>query len=249
MLLGGWHFACCSMDRIPRISRLLTCFVLLLWAQRACAQSVDDAGQWNALFAQGDFAAVGCENDRIKWWFDGHIRLLDDADGFNQSIVRPGIGWSLNERSTVWVGYAWIRTAPLSGSEFDESRIWQQWTWSNGIENWKFAHRSRFEQRLVETGDDLGLRYRQLFRAQYNFPALPRMTLVGWNELFYNLYDADWGAQSGFDQNRAFAGLGFKPKPDSRWTVEIGYLNQVIEVPSGSDRNNHILSLNLFRSP
>jgi hypothetical protein len=31
--------------------------------------------------------------------------------------------------------------------------------------------------------------------------------------------------------------------------VEIGYLNQFIELPTANDRINHILAINFFRSP
>ncbi|MCH2596577.1 MAG: DUF2490 domain-containing protein [Pirellulales bacterium] len=237
------------MGRIPALFWLLISFILMPWADRACAQAVDDAGLWNAMLTQGNFEAFGLEDTKLKWWFDGHLRYLDDAGGFNQSIVRPGIGWTLNERSTVWAGYGWIRTSALSGLEFDEHRIWQQWTWSKNLEDWKLGLRSRFEQRFVETGDDLGLRFRQFFRATHKLPSVPKMTLGGWIEIFYNLNHTDWGAQGGINQNRVFAGLGYKPSPECHWRVEIGYLNQVIEIPSGRDRSHHILSLNFFRSP
>ena len=237
------------MERTPATFCLLVGLLVLLFADRACAQAVDDAGQWNAVLAQGKFDELGLENDRLRWWFDGHFRMLDDANGFNQSIVRPGIGWEVNDRSVLWAGYGWIRTSPLTGNDFEEHRIWQQWTWSKELENWKLGLRSRFEQRFVETGDDLGLRWRQFFRVTHKLPSMPKLTLVGWDEIFYHLNDTDWGARSGFNQNRIFAGVGYKPKPDCRWRVEVGYLNQVIEVPAGSDRNHHILSVNLFRSP
>lgn len=213
------------------------------------AQSVDDAGQWNALLMQGNFEKIGWESSKLRWWWDNHYRLLEDADGFNQSIVRPGLGWAVTDRSTLWAGYGWIRTSPLTGNNFDEHRIWQQWTWSKGSEAWKVGLRSRFEQRFLETGDDTGLRWRQFFRVQHNLPAHPHLTLVCWDEIFYHLNDTDWGAEAGFNQNRIFAGIGIKTDPDCRWRTEIGYLNQVIEIPSGPDRNNHILSLNIFRSP
>ena len=217
--------------------------------QQAAGQSVDDAGLWFATFAQDKFKTAWNESGRLKWWFDGHLRFLEDASGFNQSIVRPGIGWELNERSTLWCGYGWIRTSNLSGNDFDENRIWQQWTWSKSYEPLKVALRSRFEQRFVETGDDTGLRFRQFFRVQHNLPNYPRLLLVAWDELFYNLNDTDWGAESGFNQNRAFAGVGFKPNNGCRWRMEVGYLNQTIENPGGQDRNNHILAFNFFRSP
>ncbi len=237
------------MERSPATFCLLVIALLLLGAERASAQAIDDAGQWNAVFTQGVFTKLGCTNERLKWWFDGHFRMLEDADGFNQSIVRPGLGWKLNDRSTLWSGYAWIRTSPITLDDVDEHRVWQQWTWSKEHEKWKFGLRSRFEQRFVETGDDLGLRWRQFFRVTHKLPSMPKLTLVGWDEIFYHLNDTDWGARSGFNQNRVFGGIGFKPKPDCRWRVEVGYLNQVIELPVGSDRNHHILSVNLFRSP
>ncbi len=176
------------------------------------------------------------------------MRLLDDSGGFNQSIVRPGVGYSLSERATIWAGYGWIRTSPLASTDFDEHRIWQQLTWSRTSDLLKFAYRSRLEQRFVETGDDLGWRFRQLVRAQHELPSFPHLTLVTWDELFFHLNDTDWGAESGFNQNRVFAGFGWKCDLQSRWRTEIGYLNQAINVPGRNDRNHHIVSINFYHS-
>jgi hypothetical protein len=219
----------------------------LLWlAGPAAAQSVDDAGLWPGWFGQGDLQPDGCPGDAWKWWFDGQVRFLDDTDGFNQSLVRPGIGRSITERSALWVGYAWIYTSPVDGPIFNEHRVWQQWTWSHEVDDWKLSHRSRLEQRFVETGNDTGLRFRQQFRLERTLPAFTDLSFVGWDEIFYNLNDTDWGAEAGFDQNRAFAGVGFTMDPNCRWRTEIGYLNQVTASSSGPDRVNHILSVNFY---
>lgn len=215
----------------------------------ANAQTIDDAGMWTAWFAQGDFSEIGRKDTPWRWWFDGHVRFFDDADGFGQSIVRPGIGWKVNESSVLWVGYAWIHTAPVSGPRFDENRIWQQWTCSRQFDSIKLGARARFEQRLLETGDDVGLRYRQFFRLQHELPNHPHVILAAWDEVFLNLNDTDWGATSGFDQNRLFLGFGLKENPSSRWRTEIGYLHQALSNPNGADRSNHILAVNFFRSP
>ena len=211
------------------------------------AQVVDDVGQWNAVFAQGSLGQN--TNSRLKWWFDGHLRFLEDTDGFNQSIIRPGIGWGLGKNSALWAGYGWIRTTPFVGDDFDEHRIWQQWTWSKKFDPFKVATRSRFEQRFVETGEDTGLRWRQFFRAQKSLPTNVPLTLVLWDEIFFNLNDTDWGQNSGFDQNRVFVGFGIKGSPSARWRTEIGYLHQAINQGGATDRANHILAINLFRSP
>ena len=233
----------------PSRIRVIALLVFVgLCSQHSVAQTIDDVGQWNAVFSQGKLG--NNPDSKLKWWFDGHVRLLDDADGFNQSIVRPGIGWGLNENSSIWAGYGWIRTSPLDdGDDFDEHRIWQQWTWSKEAKPFKVAARTRFEQRLVETGDDTGLRLRQFFRIQKTLPTELPMTLVLWDEIFLDLNDTDFGQRSGFDQNRVFVGFGFKRSKSSRWRAEIGYINQSINSIGPTDRSNHILAVNLFRSP
>ena len=216
------------------------------WMPAAIAQPVADTGEWFAIFAQGDLERVRESSPNLKWWFDGHLRFLDDAGGYNQSIVRPGVGVKLTEHAVAWVGYAWVHTDPVAGLEFDEHRIWQQVTWSNTYGQWTFAARSRLEQRFVETGDDLGWRFRQLVRAQRPFDLFPRLSFVLWDEAFFHLNDTDWGARTGFDQNRAFGGLGFKRTPEAKGRVEFGYLNDTLDIPSGNDRTHHLLSVNFY---
>lgn len=224
------------------------CFAILVAlgiGNFANAQTADDTGLWLAALGNGEFKTLGDES-RLRWWFDAHYRLRDDTNGFNQSIVRPGLGYKLNKNQTVWAGYGWINTSPVAGDDFDEHRIWQQWTASPSLGCWKFLHRSRFEQRLVETGDDVGLRWRQLFRGQRVINHSPEWSLVLWDEAFFNLNDTDWGAQSGFDQNRAFIGFGYKRFAESKVRTEIGYLNQFVDREEGADGLNHILSVNFF---
>ncbi len=219
--------------------------LLGVWPGRASAQTVDDAGLWFAAFGNGRFESLDDESP-LRWWFDSHYRLRDDADGFSQSIVRPGLGYAVDADNTLWVGHAWIHTSPVTGRDFDEHRFWQQWTYSPSVGQWRFLHRSRFEQRWVQRGDDVGLRWRQFARAQYVLPQRPRWSLVTWDEVFFHLNDTDWGAQSGLDQNRAFVGVGFEPWKCAGHRVEMGYLNQFIERRGGIDGMNHILSLNFF---
>ncbi len=223
-------------------------FWLVLFCQiTAAAQSVNDSGVWVAFFGRGDIASH--RTDRLKWWFDGHARFFDDTDGFGQSIVRPGIGYALDERVTLWAGYGWIRSSPATSADFDEHRIWQQLTWSKPFDCLTLGFRSRLEQRLLETGDDTGLRFRQLISWRQPFACAEEYTFVLWDEGFFHLNDTDWGANSGFDQNRAFVGFGRKLHTDSRWRVEIGYLNQHINRLGPGNLTNHLLSVNIFRSP
>ncbi len=209
------------------------------------AQTVDDTGLWLAAFGNGSFAQLN-EDSPLRWWFDAHYRLRDDTNGFNQSIVRPGLGWSLGNEQALWAGYGWIRTSPLSGDDFEEHRFWQQWTAAPSQGDWRFLHRSRLEQRWVETGDDVGLRWRQLARGQRILNRCPEWSFVLWDEIFFALNDTDWGADAGLDQNRAFIGFGYRRCPHAPVRTEIGYLNQFVNRQGGVDGMNHILSVNFF---
>lgn len=218
-------------------------------AHRAFAETTDDTGLWTAVFAAGDINPHESEDAKWRWWFDGQIRLFDDNDGFGQSLVRPGVGYKLTDKLTVWTGYCWIHTNPEPSADFDEHRVWEQVTWSHKFDPTTLDLRSRLEQRLVETGDDTGMRFRQMVALRRPMGFAPNFTCVAWDEFFFHLNDTDWGARDGFDQNRAFLGVGWKPSSEHTWRLEVGYLNQFIDRTAPTDVSNHLLSLNLFWNP
>jgi hypothetical protein len=220
-------------------------FLTLSLPRLAYAQTIDDTGLWLATFGNGKFKSLE-ESSPFRWWFDNHLRFADDAEGFNQSIIRPGLGYALSDGHALWAGYAWIRTSPIVGDDFDEHRKWQQWTLNQSVSNLNILHRSRLEERWVETGEDIGLRWRQMLRGQWVLTSVPQWSLIAWDEAFFHLNDTDWGAETGFDQNRAFLGVGFKRCPHARVRTEIGYLNQFVNRPGDEERMTHILSLNWF---
>jgi hypothetical protein len=227
---------------LPKLAAVL--FSCLLTTTGANAQTRHDAGGWLAIFGNGPFNSH--EESPLRWWFDGQSRFLDDAGGFNQLLIRPGVGYAIHEDHTLWLGYAYIQTDSVSQKEgIDEHRMWQQWMYTPKVDDWSFVVRSRLEERWVETGNDIGLRFRQFARAQYNLTDTPQWSLIGWDEAFFHLNDTDWGARAGFDQNRAFVGIGFKPSPDG-FRYEIGYLNQFIYRRDRDNVMNHILSFSVF---
>jgi hypothetical protein len=235
------------LNRSPGLAFVCLVQLLLVCPRTVQAQTTDDSGSWLALFARGDVDPDLLAN-RLKWWFDGHARFFDDTNGFGQSIVRPGIGYALDECAVFWVGYGWIRSSPESVRDFDEHRVWQQLTWSKEIKPARLGFRSRLEQRFLETGSDTGWRFRQMITWRRPMQCSPRFSLVAWDEFFIHLNSTDWGADSGFDQNRVFLGFGWKCRPGSRWRVETGYLNQHVDRPGRADVTNHLVSINLFLS-
>ena len=67
--------------------------------------------------------------------------------------------------------------------------------------------RTRTEQRHVRGAEDWGWRLRQQLKAAMPIRAESDVKLVGSAELMLNLNDTDWGASSGLDQLRSFAGV------------------------------------------
>ena len=106
--------------------------------------------------------------------------------------------------------------------------------------------RSRLEQRFVSTGDDVGWRFRQFVKLGRPFQSEPRLSLLGYDEIFFSLNDTDWGASSGLDRNRLFVGFGWRFGAAGRLVGELGYLNQLVRNESGPHEVHHLLAVNLL---
>ena len=232
------------------MNRKLVFFASTLFALLSCpnalAEPEQNNGVWMMKASQG---VLGPSDSALRWWLDAHARYSDDANGFEQSILRPGFGYALPNNHVLWAGYGWIANSPEIGDTFHEHRFWQQHSWKTSFGDFTFSSRSRLEQRFREEGSgDTGWRFRQFFKLTHPIGTDTSFYLSTWDEVFLNLNDTDWGAESGLDRNRIFAGIGWKPRSIQHLKAEAGYLNQFIYNPSGTDRTDHLLSLNVFLS-
>ena len=212
------------------------------------AEPHHDGGFWLMGLARGSFESVSPKVSQLRWWLEVQGRFSDDLNGYGQSIVRPGLGWAVSNDLSVWLGYGWIHDRPALGDDFNEHRIWQQVLWNHAFEHVGLQSRTRLEQRFVSSGDDLGVRFRQFVKLAYPFPVLQRLAVAGYGEIFLNFNDADWGANAGLDQTRAFLGLNWKFDEKGRVAGELGYLNRYSYRKNAGDRMDHLLSINIFLS-
>ena len=67
--------------------------------------------------------------------------------------------------------------------------------------------------------------------------------LIASDELFLNLSESDFRTEPGFDQNRAFLGVGYQATPDLR--VELGYMNHYVHRYTDADQVNHVFATNV----
>ncbi|MFK7999802.1 MAG: DUF2490 domain-containing protein [Polyangiales bacterium] len=209
------------------------------YAPRAEAQSEDEFQLWSALLSSGAFQP---ETPRVGFWFDLHARR---GDAGTVVIVRPGVGLEVNDWLSLWVGYAWVPVFTDGADSRSEHRLWQQAILKHSTSNWTLQARTRFEQRFSEGGDDVGFRFRQFVRANWQPSQSSPVGLAVWDELFVGFNDTDWGAAAGFDQNRLFLGPFLKMAPWAR--LEVGYLFAYLR-REPVNRVAHTLAINLFIS-
>lgn len=225
------------------------CFLIPIVPSIVQADVLEDFQLWENVTARGNFGFINPDNPELKrwrWWGEIQLRYRDSAQELNQLLVRPGIGYALTDRSTVFAGYAHVENYPAGGNSVGENRIWQQYQWSGPTPLGAFTSRSRLEERWQENGSDTGVRFREALKFNWPFSFHPAASFILGDEVFVNLTHTDWGpptSKQGFDQNRGFAGIGYRFTPII--LTEVGYMNQYINTTT-RDRMNHILSINIF---
>jgi hypothetical protein len=191
-----------------------------------------------------------------KWGvhLEAQIRRHDVVTKWQQLLLRPGVNYQASKAVLLTAGYAFVRSSTYS--EFavpapatPEHRLWQQaWIrYRTGRTNW--STRLRFENRFLGTPD---LRTRATtYRFENRFRAWQQIKVPLSQNRYFTAYDEFWvyvkpyQSKSVFDQNRAYVALGFDLKPSLR--LEVGYMNQVILVRSGSRlEHNHTIMVSLF---
>lgn len=180
-------------------------------------------------------------------WLDLQLRRRGDT---TQYIVRPALGWAFTKDLYVHAGYAYIPTDLDDGDHTTEQRIWQQVLYNGTVDpQLKYQLRGRTEQRFGPN-PGVGVRARALGRIQWQASRRAPVHLLFWDEVFFGLNETTDFKLQGFDQNRAFAGIGIDTK--LRGTrFEAGYMYLLSQ---GGDRSDHVIAVFLsvntwLRSP
>lgn len=230
----------------------LTAMAALFFAHAARAAE-EDFRVWENVTTIAKLGAIDPELDKWRLWLEGQGRFREDATIADQALARGGVGYQLNDRASVWLGYAHVWTSPAGRPVNHENRIWQQVLLTDRAWFGDWSSRTRLEQRFIDGVSPVEWRLRQFVRFSAPIADTP-LSLVVWDEVFLRLNSTTPSARFGFDQNRAFAGFAYKFGEPAR--VEIGYMNQLIQSRSATpaaqrftERMNHILSVSLFLNP
>jgi hypothetical protein len=209
------------------------------------AKTMEDFHSWNDVALTGSLGVIDPALKNVKFLLEGIGRFGKDSSQLSKGMLRAGLGYALNDSTSVWLGYAWFTyDEPFASTPFDEHRIWQDFTWSHKYAFATVSSRSRLEQRFMDTGSDVGWRFRQRVKVSVPLTFAPDFSLVGWEEYFANINKTNYGADDGFDQNRVFAGIGYNF--DTHIRTEVGYMNNYFRKVNRQDRMDHCLAVSLF---
>lgn len=211
--------------------RMYLCLLCFFALTDLKAETETDRQLWLAFFQQARISK------HAGYWIDIHHRTKNEfVQNFNANLFRFGVTYYITNQARVTVGYAYILHFPLVEHQSffkQEHRPWQmvQHGYKNKVLNLVGAFRAeeRFIQKskgkTILPGFDFRLRFRFniLFNYKLNRKPLPfgNILLVLNNEAMVNGYSSD--GFSVFDQNRAFAGLGFQVT--ETFQVQAGYMH------------------------
>ena len=191
-------------------------------------------------------------SDRWSLISDVQLRSNDGWERPRNFIGRAGASYALTPTLSLAAGYAYIDTYTPDSPTLTENRTWQQLLLVQKIGGNPLTHRLRLEQRFIERatgGDVYSDRLRYFARLQVPLQASGSKPFShGYYAAFQNEVLLHLSGRSDlngqlFDQNRAYAGIGFRISP--RADVEVGYLNQHLNGRT-RDTDNHVVQFSLF---
>jgi Protein of unknown function (DUF2490) len=192
-----------------------------------------------------------------RW--SGHLEYQFRRDNFvadwQQSMLRTGLNYQVNDKLTVRVGYAWIETFPYgdypiqaAGRRFPEHRLYQVATLANPVGRVEVSHRFMLEQRLVgrflsptSSGPNEWVYTNRLrYQARVQMPlGAPGAGGRGPYAAAYDEVMLGFGRnvnENVFDQNRLGLLLGYRFGPGFR--IEGGFFQQLLQLPREIDNRN-----------
>ena len=214
--------------------------LLALSAAPTHAATSEDEQFWLNLTSMGSIKGD------LVYFAEIQPRMGDGVSRIDQALFRGALGWKLSPSVTLYQGFAHVVVPVDGGQDVNEERGFQQLNWTMG-KPWggELSYRTRLEQRWRSDGEDMGWRLREMLRYEKPLRAgSDALNALVYAEGFVALNDTDWGARGGFDQLRSFVGAELGLPGAS--TLEVGYLNQLINQRGGDTRVNHVAAVTLF---
>lgn len=226
--------------RVGRVAITLLLAAAALNDPSAWAETAADAGSWAQIVGEGSLGFIDPSLKNGRVWLEGQSRWDNDWQHWYQGMARAALGYSLSDRATVWLGYTFLPTQNVGKPYIAQQDMWPAFRYVLPTDFGTFTFRTMWESNFLR-GNAIRERPRQMFRFLHPVALEPRLSVIVWDEIFVRVNSTQWGGKAGFDQNRAFLGLGWTFNPTAR--VELGYLNQYINDANHVDNTMHHLMM------
>lgn len=232
---------------------IFTAMLLFFSAAALKAQQDPQFTGWVA-----SFNTIRIPSSKFSVHLDVQVRSSDKWEQVQTVIVRPGINYHVRKNMILTAGYAMVSNRFQQAGHFTEHRIWEQFIINHPVAFVPLQHRFRVEQRFLgnmvydpaadkwaKDGHNSAQRFRYFLRGiipfsgQRSFPK--GMFGAVQNELFLNFGDKSAVNGKTFDQNRAYAAVGYRFCPE--FDLEAGYLNQYVTQRNDNFVNAHVLQV------
>ena len=198
----------------------------------APAQANDNAQLW--LILTGD--AKLDDNDSLI--ANIIYRSRPDELEAGQRILRAGLSHKLSGGPLITFTYSHVQSFVKNAPDGIQHRLGQ----SIGMMLGKgFDMRIQAEEIFARGGDDIGIRARGRLRWVHPLTNNGDIDLQLSDELILSANDTDWGQNAGWTANRTAAAVHFKL--GKHIGIAPGYTWQLVNRPTGANRNDHILGL------
>lgn len=228
----------------PKTNRMRSFIMVMTIMVSASVQATSDFQVWVPININAKLTT------QLRGFLELQPRIGNDASNLTSMIVRPAIGWAVNEKATLWVGYLMGADSitPDSDTYRIENRVFQGFSWKDTANDKQFIWevRNRLEERFLPRNSDPSIRWRTRLRVEQLIPGGSPWSVIASEEIFVNLNDNSNNAQlqAGAQQNRLYLGVGYRFAPEVQ--VETGYLYQhVWRNPPSADQDNNVWMTNL----
>lgn len=219
-------------------------FLLLLFAsvsQRVNAQRISDP---NVIGWYNTYNTINLGKG-VSVWLEYSWRRDKIISNWQQSLARGGLQYKFKNGVMATVLYGYIITFPYGDYPagpytIPENRLTEQISWGETKGRLNFSHRFRLEQRWLgkinqkaAVKDITGWNYLNRLRYMGKVSIPVNKKTMDANTLYAAVFDevfVGFGKNVGqnvFDQNRLFAGAGYKFS--SQISIEAGYLSQIVQ--------------------
>lgn len=180
------------------------------------------------------------KSGKYSYQIEPQLRLKKKTNQYDRTMLNAGAGYSFTDQSQLWLGGTTeqIGSTPTARANY-EYRFWQQMINTGSLKSLNLILRSRAELRKRGRNPQWNYRLRERLNISKNLTN--SLSLVGYDEIFFNLNRPSWVAPTTIPQNRVSLGLSQLASENIRFTV--GYMYQTIfDKPTSY---GHVLLLNM----